>query len=104
MAKYVLVVPSSPHEGQDDVYKSWYDNVHVHDVCSVPGVKSGRRFIAHAASPNAVPARYLAIYEIETDDPADVVNELGRRGYAGEMVISPALDTSTAAMFIYEER
>jgi hypothetical protein len=105
MAKYVMVVPSTAHEGRDDDYNHWYDAEHIHDICSLPGVISGRRFSAQpAVSPNALPGKYLAIYEIETDDIGSLMAEMGRRAMAGEMSVSDALDRESAQIWIYQQQ
>ena len=104
MAKYILVVPSSAHAGKDDDYNRWYDETHLGDLLAIPGVVSGKRYDADPASPNPPEAGYLAVYEIETDDPGKVLGELGRRAQAGEMVISPALDSASAKMWLYKAR
>lgn len=104
MGKYILVIPSAAHVGQDDDYNRWYDDVHLADVCAVPGVVSGRRYDALSTSPATPPAPYLAIYEIETDDPNAVIAELGRRIGSGEASLSPALDPASASMWLYAAR
>ena len=104
MAKYILVVPSSAQAGQDDDYNRWYDEIHLGDLLAIPGITSGKRYEADSASPNPPAANYLAIYEIETDDPGKVLGELGRRAQGGEMVISPALDSASAKMWLYKAR
>jgi hypothetical protein len=102
MGKYLLVVPSSAKAGQDDAYDHWYDTEHLRDVCAIPGVTAGRRYDALPTSPNPPPATSMAIYEIETDDPMTVMAELGRRVGSGEAKISPALDTGSAQMWLYQ--
>ena len=102
MASYILVVPSSARTGEDAAYNRWYDEQHLRDVCAVPGIIAGRRYEPDPASPSPAEADYLAIYEIETDDPGAVLVELQRRAQSGEMEISPALDTSTAKMMLFK--
>ena len=102
MAKYVMVVPSSAMPGRDDDYNRWYDDQHIHDICALPGVLSGRRFTAVDLSPNPCPGQYLAIYEIETDDIMAVLAEMGRRGASGEMALSDALDRDSAQIWFYK--
>jgi hypothetical protein len=102
MGKYLLAVPSSAVAGQDDDYNRWYDGEHLRDVCALPGVVSGRRYDALPNSPGQPPATYLALYEIETDDPMTVLAELGKRMQSGEYSLSPALDRSTSAMWLYK--
>jgi len=102
MAKYVMVVPSSAKAGREKDYNEWYDSSHIHDICALPGVISGRRFDADPASMAPPPADYLAIYEIETDDINALVAEMGRRAMAGEMSVSDALDVDSAKVWFYK--
>lgn len=104
MAKYMLVVPSAALPGRDDEYNTWYDNEHLGDVCAIPGIVEGKRYDALASSPMTPPAPYLAIYEIEAEDPNAAIEEIKRRAGAGEMNISPALDTASAPMWLYKAR
>ncbi len=104
MGKFVMVVASSAKPGRDDDYNTWYDTDHIHEICTLPGVKSGKRYNAVASSPNPVPGPYLAIYEIETDDITSVLAEMGRRAGSGEMSSSDALDYESAKMWFYEAR
>jgi hypothetical protein len=102
MARYVMVVPSSAKPGRDDDYNAWYDSRHIHDICAIPGVISGRRFTADGASPNPAPAKYMALYEIETDDINQVLAGMGERAAAGEMPMTDALDLDTAQIWFYK--
>lgn len=104
MGSYILVVPSSAKAGEDVDYNRWYDDIHLRDVCAVPGIVSGRRYEPDAATPSPAEADYLAIYQIETDDPGAVLAELQRRAAAGEMEISPALDAASARMMLFKAR
>ena len=102
MAKYLLLVPSSPKPGQEDEYNRWYDEVHLKDVTAIPGVVSGRRYTADPSSPHPADTPYMAIYEVETDDPAQVFGEMYRRATDGSMQISDALDNSSAKMMLFK--
>ncbi len=104
MAKFVMVVASSAKPGRDDDYNTWYDTDHIHEICALPGVISGKRYTAVAHSPNPVPGQYLALYEVETDDIMQVLAEMGRRAAAGEMSLSDALDRDSAKMWFYAAR
>ena len=70
----------------------------------MPGIVAGSRFDAVSTSPVAPPAPYLAIYEIEADDPNAAIAEIQRRAGAGEMKISSALDITSAPMWLYKAR
>ncbi len=104
MAKYLLIGTSAAVIGRDDDYNDWYDSTHLAEVCAIPGVISGRRYEADACSPNAVPSDNIAIYEIETDDPAAVLAELRRRAAAGLMKMTDALDRSSAQLWLFKQR
>ncbi|MBW8754945.1 MAG: hypothetical protein JF595_12490 [Sphingomonadales bacterium] len=102
MGKYLMVVTSGAKDGRDDEYNAWYDGTHLADICSLPGVTSGRRYDAAVPSPNPQPAPYLAIYEIEADDPGTVLAEMMRRAEAGEMSLSDALNIDQAQIWMYK--
>lgn len=103
MGKFLMVVTSGAKPGRDDEYNAWYDGTHLAEICAIPGVTGGRRFDAIATTPNPQPAPYLAIYEIEADDPASVLGEMMRRAEAGQMSMSEALDTDTAKIWMYRQ-
>ncbi|HEX7742947.1 MAG TPA: hypothetical protein VF442_11030 [Sphingobium sp.] len=102
MGKYLLAVPSAANAGRDDEYNQWYGADHLNDVLAIPGVVSGKRFKAEPTSPNAPPQPELASYELELDDPSTFFTEMGRRAQTGEMKISPALDTSSAQLWLFK--
>lgn len=104
MGKYVMVVQSQAKDGRDDEYNKWYDTSHLADILSVPGVKSGRRFEATPVAIGKPGLRYLAIYEIETDDPVSVVAEMGKRSAAGKFTMTDSLDAEAAVLWIYQAR
>jgi hypothetical protein len=102
MGKYLMVVPSGAQEGRDQDYNDWYDNTHLGQICSIPGITSGRRWDAIPQTPNPQPSPYLAIYEIETEDPSAVIAELVRRSEAGEIDFSDSLDLNAAKVWMYK--
>ena len=105
MGKFLMVVPSNAMPGRDADYNEWYETFHLPEVCAIPGVKSGRRYEAIEGSPAKPDAQYLAIYEIEADDPAAVLAEIGRRSKAGEMKApTDALDFASAKIMFYKQR
>lgn len=95
MAKHKLMVLSNAMPGQDDAFIRWYDDVHIPDMCKIPGVTRAERFALKSDK-----WRYLAIYELDCDDADDVVAELGARASTGALQISEALDQSSYHMAI----
>ncbi len=103
MAKYVMVVQSAALEGRDDEYNAWYDTIHLREICAIPGVVSGRRLQATPIAMPAPGAKYLSLYEIETDDIGAFMAEMGRRKAAGEQTPTDSLDRSSAVLWVYAD-
>lgn len=90
--RYKFVVLTNAVEDRDDEFNDWYSSVHLRDVMAIPGIVAAERFtLAHAQRNPDQPYRYLAIYEIETDDLRWVASEIGRRAGTSAMVISDAM-------------
>ena len=102
MAKYSMVVQSQAQPGRDDDYNAWYDGQHFGDICAIPGVTGGRRLEQVMTVAGEPGLKYLAIYDIETDDMGGVMAEMGRRGAEGLMPISDALDAPASQLWIYK--
>lgn len=102
MGKYVMVVQSQALEGRDDDYNAWYDGQHFQDICAIPGVTGGRRLEATPVIMGEPGLRYLALYEIEADDPGAFMAEMGARGADGRMPVSDALDHAGVRLWIYK--
>ena len=92
------------HEAE---FNRWYDEHHVIDVLNVPGHVSARRFRLadtqfqfNTVTPTH---RYLALYEIETDDIAGTLQEIVNRAGSADMVMIDAIDMSGMSAPLYEE-
>lgn len=112
MKKYSWFVFTSCDPDHVAEFNSWYDDVHLADLLTVPGIVGARRFklsdqqvVANgphvslqdsASLPPQLP--YVAIYDIETDNIAETVSELSRRAGDG-MEISPYLRDSETKLF-----
>lgn len=103
----LLVVFSEPvSDDREDAYNDWYQNCHLPDVLSVPGYVRATRYRAFPGD-RAFPQRYLALYELEVDDLAElraVSDEHMRRIAANEMRRSPPdtidRDTTRARYYV----
>jgi hypothetical protein len=68
MEKWIFVVRTNcTDESREDKFNEWYDNVHVPDVMGTAGFLKAERYCSPEWSSYDL-GRYLAIYEIETDD------------------------------------
>ena len=102
MGKYIMVAQSNAKDGRDAEFNEWYDTIHLKEICSVPGIVSGKRFKTIPAPTGAPALPYIAIYEFEADDPNAVIGELMQRAAGGKMTMSDALDSQSATLFFYK--
>jgi hypothetical protein len=102
MAKYTFVVLTNPTSGKDTEYNRWYNEQHIPDVLNVPGFVAAQRFrLADSETGDKHPHRYLALYEIETDDLAGALKELQSRVGTADMVMSDAIDLKGVATHMF---
>jgi hypothetical protein len=101
MAKYNFIVFTNATPGQEQEFNRWYDEIHLPEVASIPGIVGGRR-LALAGPADGQDHRYLAIYDLETDDPGAVLAEIGRRMQQGEFNMSDTLADDSRPMLFKE--
>ena len=100
MGRYVYVVMTNPVEGREAEYNAWYDEIHLKDVCSAQGFVGARRFrLADGDSAH----RYLALYEMETDDPQRDLAALTALAGTDRMRMSDALDLTRYSTALFEQ-
>jgi|SRR5271167_2835771 len=103
MAKYTFVVLTNPTAGNETEFNRWYNEQHIPDVLNVPGLVAAQRFtLAESQMSDKNPHRYLALYEIETDDLAGTLKEMKARGGTADMVMSDAIDLKNVGAFIFK--
>ena len=67
MAKWLLVVyTDSADPSREEEFNEWYDKIHLPDVLEVPGFIRATRYVN--TDTNAGPGKFLATYEIESED------------------------------------
>jgi len=104
MAKYTFLALTNPVAGKEDEFNEWYDKHHVPDVINVPGFISGQRFKladSQFGGEASKGFKYLAVYEIETDDIAATIKELRARGGTADITPSDAIDGQKVATYMF---
>jgi len=96
--RYLQVVMTAPHPGTEAEFNEWYDTVHVPEVLTMPGFLSGRRLELIDSDPSSGP-RYLAVYEIESDDIEETLATIART--APSRTKSPAIDVDRSVVRMY---
>lgn len=99
MAKQLFLVLSEPAEGREDDYNDWYENVHLDEVIGTSAITSAQRFVLADQRGKEAPHRYLAIYEVEADDPSEVFKSIDARG--AERQMSDALNRATLGAWVF---
>jgi len=100
MATHVLLAFTDPVEGQEDAYDAWYNETHIPEILSVPGIVSARRFRTKIVNVGgALTWKYMAIYEVETDNLSETLKTLGET--TGEVI--SALDQSKSGTIVAKE-
>ena len=67
MQKWLLVaVTDCSDPSRVEEFNGWYDTIHAPDVLETPGILRATRFVI--TSPTGGRGKYLALYDVETDD------------------------------------
>jgi len=90
------MVQTNAVDDRDDEFNKWYDEVHLRDVLGVDGFIGAQRFEFAESMSGEVKHRYLAIYEIETDDLSATIQKLGAG--SSSMVLSDAMASDPVAV------
>lgn len=104
MAKYTFVVLTNATAGKDAEFNRWYNEQHIPDVLNVPGFVCAQRFqLSDTQMPGNTNKghKYLALYEIETDDLEGALKNLRSRTGTADMIMSDAIDLTSADARIF---
>jgi len=101
MANYKFLVYTNPVAGREEEFNQWYDTQHLGDILSIDAVKAAQRF-RRATQPASAKAdyEYLTVYDVDTEDPAEVLAEIGKRT---KDRISEALDRGQPGLMWFTE-
>ncbi|MFV0645926.1 MAG: hypothetical protein ACK5NN_15770 [Sphingomonadaceae bacterium] len=86
---YLLQVTSQAMPGRDDDYNIWYENTHMIDVLGLDGFNACTRYM-YSGPGHEGPPKYVALYEVVTDDPPALLQDLVKA--SATMQISDSID------------
>ncbi len=67
MERWIMTVESNCADPlREKEYNDWYNNIHLPDILETPGFVRAARY--ENSAPDESNGKYLAVYEIETDD------------------------------------
>ncbi|MGE0774116.1 MAG: hypothetical protein AB7G25_02375 [Sphingomonadaceae bacterium] len=101
MALHRLVVLSNAVDNRDDEFNAWYTDQHLGDVLATPTFVSAQRFELSGAVSDGLKYKYLAIYDIETNDLAASLTDLESRANTERMPVSETLDVPGVYAHVY---
>ncbi len=80
MAKYLLFAFSDCKDPKrEKEFNDWYDNMHMPDMLKTPGLIKATRWVSADNKANEV-RKYLALYELETDDLEEFNKKMREQG------------------------
>lgn len=98
------VQPTSPADEAE--FNRWYDDVHIPQLVErVPGVHSAKRFrFASDQFEGTLPPSngYLTLYEIDANDTAGTIAEIGKALTDGSLELTTTLNSETSVMHVYQ--
>ena len=94
MERWLLTVESNCADpSKEKEFNKWYDTVHLPDILETPGIVRAARY--ENTSPPEGQGKFMAMYEIETDDLGktlakfdEVVNTKAKQGRMSDLVIA----------------
>ena len=73
-----MVLSNCADPARDQDFKEWYTDIHFPDVLETPGIV-GARLFSLATPPNEGQSKYLAVYDLDTDDVETVQKSVTER-------------------------
>ena len=102
MGSCMLVVLSDAKDGREDEFNDWYTRRRLDDIVAMPGFRSAKRYRLRTLNMGSFSNKYLAIYEIDAEDPERAVDEMFALRDTPAMPLHPAFDLDTCNVAIFE--
>jgi hypothetical protein len=103
MAKFKLVALATPVAGKEDEFHDWYQDTHLPQMNALPGGRGAQRFQLVAKLMGADVNQYMAIYDVEIDDPMAYLGALGQASAEGRLTQSASNDMGTVYTALFSE-
>jgi len=102
MAKCKLIALTNPLPGKEAEFHDWYQNKHLPELVAFAGVQGAQRYKLVAKLMGADANQWLAIYDIDIDDPGALLAQMGQAAASGKLTPGTASDMATTytALFI----
>ncbi len=99
--RHLLLALTNPVAGKEDEFNDWYEAHHVPECIQVPGFKSGQRFKLTASREDSPRQAYLALYELEGEDPQAILDALTTS--SDSRTKSDSIDRDSLSLWVFTE-
>jgi hypothetical protein len=103
MPKLKLIALSTPVAGKEDEFHDWYQNTHLPEIVALPGGQGAQRYKLVAKMVGADVNQYLALYDIECEDPMAFLGAIGQAAAEGRLTPTQSNDMGTVYTALFEE-
>jgi hypothetical protein len=94
MTQCKLIALTTPIAGREQDYHDWYNNVHLPELVNGLGLQGAQRFELVTRMMGADTNTFMAIYDVETDDPEGFMAKMGAFAQSGKMTPGTATDSA----------
>lgn len=99
MARWILTrYTDCADPSREEEFNEWYTNIHVADMFENPAIVRATRYVD--TNPNAGLGKYLAIYEVESEDIDKTIAEIKehmakkrKQGRHSDLIVVASMDT-----------
>jgi hypothetical protein len=103
MPQCKLVALTTPLPGKEAEYHDWYQNTHLPELVNMFKMRGAQRYELVAKLMGADANQYLAIYDIECDDPMAMLGQMGAAAQSGKMTPATTQDMGTTYTALFKE-
>jgi len=101
MAKqHLVLILTEPTQGKEDEYNDYYNNLHLGEVLDTTSLQTAQRFKLVEQAGEGCPLPYLAVYETEADNAAEVLQNLNETRSQRQQ--SDALNLRSGRVWVFE--
>lgn len=101
--KLKLIALTRPQPGREAEYHEWYDNTHLPELVNTFGLAGAQRYKRAARLMGSDENEFLAIYDIEADDPGAFLATFGAAAQSGKLTMSDAQDMGSCYTALFTE-
>jgi hypothetical protein len=101
--KMKLVALTRPQPGREDEYHEWYNTKHLPELVNKFNMAGAQRYKLAAKLMGSDENEFLAIYDIEAEDPMAFLGAMGAAAQGGELTQSDAQDFGICYTALFTE-